>query len=405
VEVPLLTVEESQGTMNMAYVRLKGEISRGLSYDPESDYLAFWLDDGTGEVRISAYRDVTQALLAAGEVPALGDGVEVAGTLRIREDLVSLTLNVPEHLTLHRPDPVTVDLGALSQLDEGLRVRASGVVREIFTPYDGLTLLTLRDNSGEVEVAVDETLTALTGPLPEVAEGHGLVVTGTVTLYRDEPQLTPASVTDLVVTQASSLESEGAPVASYYLNQLSADDVGSNVRVKGNIVAFEGFKGGLKATLDDGTGMIVLLIWQDIYDALSEPRALDVGAEVAVTGEVAVYEEELEVVPQAPEDIEIVTAAPDIPWVDAGALSEVDVGRIVRLRGVLKQPDAFSAGIKVPLDDGTGTVTVLLWSNVVADLTPAPEAGLPIEVTGEVALYQNTIELIPRSPYDWRAAE
>jgi len=82
--IPLLTVEETQCTMNMAYVRVRGRISRSLTYDPNGGYLAFWVDDGTGEVRISSYRDVTAALLAAGKIPAPGDRVEVAGTLRIR---------------------------------------------------------------------------------------------------------------------------------------------------------------------------------------------------------------------------------------------------------------------------------------------------------------------------------
>jgi DNA/RNA endonuclease YhcR with UshA esterase domain len=238
-----------------------------------------------------------------------------------------------------------------------------------------------------------------------VAEGQGLVVTGTVTLYRDEPQIAPASVADLAVTEAPPLEVEESVAESYYLGQLTSDDAGARVRVAGKVVAFEGFKSGVKATLDDGTGEIVLLLWQDLYDALPAPRALDVGAEVAVEGEVSVYEDVLEIIPAAPEDIEVLVGAAAPPWVDAGALTEADVGRIVRLRGVLKRPEAFSAGVKVPLDDGTGTVTVLLWSNIAADLSPAPEAGLPVEVTGEVALYRGAFELIPRSSYDWRAAE
>ncbi len=80
------------------------EVVRSLTYDPESGYLAFWLDDGTGEVRVSAYRQVTHALVEAEKVPAPGDTVEVAGTLRVREDFLALTLDAAQALTLIRPD-------------------------------------------------------------------------------------------------------------------------------------------------------------------------------------------------------------------------------------------------------------------------------------------------------------
>lgn len=400
-EIPLLTVVETQGTMNMAYVRVRGRVLRSLTYDPEGGYLAFWLDDGTGEVRIASYRDVTQALIAEGRVPALGDEVEVAGTLRIREDYVSLTLNVPEHLILTRPEPVGAPAGSLTMLDEGLRVRVAGEVQSIFSPYEGLTLITVRDDSGEIVIAADETLIALTGPLPEIIEGQGIVVTGTVTLYRDTPQLAPATVRDIVLSAAPPPE-ELAVVEPYALSELSADDEGGWVNARGRIVALEGFKGGLKATLDDGTAQVLLVLWQSLYAELPEPTALDVGAEVEVKGEIQVYQGDLELVPGSPEDVRIVTAAPELPWVEVQALSTADTGRIVRLRGVSGDPVAFSAGVKVPLDDGTGTITVLLWSNVAESLAQPPRAGMLLEVVGEVAFYQDEMELIPRSPYDWR---
>ena len=90
-EVPTIEIGQTGATMNMAYVRLEGHYTRAPSYDPESDYLSFWIEDDTGEIRVSAYRAETRQIIAEGRVPALGDLVEVAGTLRVREDLLSLT--------------------------------------------------------------------------------------------------------------------------------------------------------------------------------------------------------------------------------------------------------------------------------------------------------------------------
>ena len=399
VQVPLLTAEQALGTMNMAYVRVQGTVVRNLTYDPEGEYLSFWLDDGTGEVMVSAYRDVTRALLAETRVPTLGDEVEVAGTLRIREDFVSLTLNVPEHLSLERPEPLPVRAGALTSLDEGLRVAVTGEVRETFTPYEGLTLITVRDASGEVPVYVNETLTALTGPLPDIVAGQGIAVTGTVTLYRNEPQIMPASVGDIVLTE---IADEEAVAELRSLGSLTEADEGAWVRVQGRVVALTGFKGGVKATLDDGTDQILLLIWSSVHDALPDPTALDVGAEVEVEGKVQLYGGDLEVVPERADDVQLRVAASAPPWVEVGSLAVHDAGRIVRLRGVLGTPDSFSSGIKVPLDDGTGTLTVLLWANLVEMLDAPPATGQLVEVVGEVSVYQEELELIARSPHDWR---
>lgn len=398
VEVPLLTAEQALGTMNMAYVRLQGDVARGPTYDAEGEYLSFWLDDGTGEVMVSAYRDVTQALVSEERVPTLGDEVEVAGTLRIREDFVSLTLNVPDHLTLERPDPVPAQAGTLTSLDEGLRVVVTGEVRETFTPYEGLTLITVQDASGEVPVTIDETLTALTGPLPDVAEGQGITITGTVALYRDEPQIAPASVRDIVLSEKSA----DAAAELRTLASLSEADEGAWVRAQGRVVALTGFRGGVKATLDDGTDQCLLLLWNRVHDALSDPTALDVGAEVEVEGKVQLYEGTLELVPEHAGNVKLLVAASEPPWVEIASLADYDEGRVVRLRGVLGPPDDFSSGTKVTLDDGTGTLTVLLWSNIVETLEPPPQAGQMVEVVGDVAFYQDELELIPRSSHDWR---
>ncbi|HSQ39792.1 MAG TPA: hypothetical protein VLM78_06500, partial [Anaerolineales bacterium] len=258
MDIPTVSAADALGTMNMAYVRIEGRISRSLSYDPTSGYLAFWLDDGTGEVRVSSYRDVTQALLAAGIIPALGDEVAVAGTLRIREDYVALTLNAAEHLELRRPEPVTLKANTLTPLDAGQRVRVVGEVREVRTPYAGMTLITVRDDSGEVIVAVDETTIALTGALPEIVEGQGLDVAGAVSLYKDTPQIVPASVADIALSAAPP---EAAAVAITSLSEAQNAAIGSRLRLQGRVVLMEGFKGGMKATLDDGAGQIMLVLW------------------------------------------------------------------------------------------------------------------------------------------------
>jgi len=399
MDIPTISAADALGTMNMAYVRVQGRVTRSLSYDPVSAYLAFWLDDGTGEVRVSSYRDVTQTLLAAGKIPALGDEVTVAGTLRIREDYVALTLNAAEHLALERPEPVTLKANTLTPLDAGLRVRVVGEVRQVRTPYEGMTLITVRDDSGEIVVAIDATVVALTGSLPEIVEGQGIAAVGAVSLYRDTPQLVPASVMDIVLSDAPT---EAVAVPATSLSAVTPAAAGSWMALQGRVVLMEGFKGGMKATLDDGTGQISLVLWERVYTVLADPLALDVGAEVEVQGEIGVYQDELQITPEGPADIVIVAPAPEIPWVQVADLRALDAGHVVRLRGVLGTPQGFSAGAKALLDDGSGSIPILLWTNILTSLDPPPAEGIQVEVIGVIQEYQGKLEIIPRSTLDWR---
>ncbi len=391
-EVDLIQIGQAGATMNMAYVRLEGRCTREPAYDPESDYLSFWLEDDTGEIRVSAYRAETRQLIEQGRVPALGDVVEVTGTLRVREDFYALTVNVPEQLRITRADPVDLAIGAIEPSDLYLRVRVRGEVRSVYEPYEGLTLVTVRDETGEIPIALSEDLVALSGALPAVSPGQVVEVVAAVSLYGDTPQLVLASVADVVV-----LDESVRVVAEKNIGDLSSEDVGQPVVVRGSVLEVNPFSAGVKFTLDDGSGSVSLLLWQDVYDALPDPAALGIGAELQVQGRISEYEDELEVVPELAEDVQVLAAAPAPPETTVGALTTADVGRVVTLRGTLGEREIFSSGVRFRLDDGTGTIILLLWQNVY-DETPGAErlaTGVQIEVTGQIEEYRGELEIVP----------
>jgi DNA/RNA endonuclease YhcR with UshA esterase domain len=127
---------------------------------------------------------------------------------------------------------------------------------------------------------------------------------------------------------------------------------------------------------------------------------LDLGAEIRVAGKVSVYEGLLEIIPDASSDIKIITPASEIPWVSIKDLSHADAGRVLRVRGLLGKPQGFSSGLKFQLRDGTGRITVLLWSNIYQELKPRPAEGMLSEVIGVIEIYEETMQIIPRSTYD-----
>jgi len=293
-DVPQIAIGQAGATMNMAYVRIKGRCTRTPSYDPESDYLSFWLEDDTGEIRVAAYRAETRQLIEQGRVPAMGDLVEVAGTLRVREDFLSLTINVPEQMIVFRTEPVERAIGSIAPEDLYRRVRVSGVVREVYEPYDGLTLITIGDETGTIPIAVSEDLVALSGVTPTLKTGQSVAVTATVSLYGDTPQLAPASTADIVTLD------QGQPIVTERpIGSITSDDIGQIVTLAGMLGEPETFSAGVKFSLSDDSGAITLLLWQNVYDALPNADKLTSGVQIEIMGEIDEYQGDLEIIPEA----------------------------------------------------------------------------------------------------------
>jgi DNA/RNA endonuclease YhcR with UshA esterase domain len=457
-EVPLVRVAQIEATMNMAYVRLEGRCTRSPSYDPESGYLSFWLEDGTGELYVSAYPAETRQIVEAGCVPALGDRVEVAGTLRVREGFPSLTIRSPEQLSIARAEPVDRQIGTIGAEDQFERVRVRGQVRGVYEPYDGLVLVTLRDESGSIVVAVSKDVVALSerSLASVISEGHPVEVVAAVSLYEGTPQLVPAAVDDVVPL------AEPAPVpAVSRIGELSTDDRGGWTVVRGTITGRDPFSDGLKLRLDDGSGEVVVLLWQSVVETIPGLAAFDVGAQVQAQGKLSEYRGELEVIPELAEDVRLLAAAPtpeptstpptpsptpsptNIPTLEStslptatpsptvpptpeestltpepsptppapvtpiGDISSDWVGREVTVEGEVIETASFSAGFKLTLADPSGRVVLLMWHDVYDDCWDVPHinVGAKVRATGTVDLYEGELQIQPAFGGDVKAIE
>jgi DNA/RNA endonuclease YhcR with UshA esterase domain len=397
--VPTLPIGELAPAMNWAYVRVEGLVSRQPAFDPDSGALKLWLRDETGEILAMAYRAEAEALRAAGRVPVMGDGLALEGTLRVREEFFTLVINLPEKVEVRPPEPVAM---AIHQVHDGLpalagqKVRLRGAVRGLRSPYDGLQILTLRDEAAAIEIVLPPSGETAAEILPRLVPGQALQVTGAVDLYRNQPQVSVGRWSDLVLLEG---KVPLAPVRR--AAQLTTSDVGCWVHLRGSVAEARPFSNGLKLALDDGTGQVTVLLWNDLLRSLPAEDLVK-GASLEVQGQLAEYRGELEIVPELASDL-LLLRPPTPPEVRAraiGRLSAVDVGEMVRVEGVLLSLRAFSAGRKGLLDDGTGTVTLLLWQDVCDRLPDLDQVrpGARLQVEGEVAEYGGALEVVPLAP-------
>jgi DNA/RNA endonuclease YhcR with UshA esterase domain len=390
--LPHISIQQAAATMNFAYVEIAGQVVRSPTYNPNSRSLSFIVDDGTGQMRVWAFRDVVDKLRAAGRIPGLGDRVIVAGTLRVREENASLTLNVPEHLEIGRAAAEERAIGSITAADALRRVRVRGQVWDVREPYSGLTLITLRDATGAVDIAVDASLCYLTGDFRPPEVGQSLEVIAAVSLYRNRPQLVPSSVQDIVPLAETVPVAEKRPVGS-----LSAADEGRLVTVQGTVRQAEPFSAGYRMTLDDGTGSVTVLLWNDLYRALPDPSSLRTDAQLEVTGEVAIYRNTLEIIPVRPRDVVLLTGPPSARALSIGALADQPLGATVTVEGTVIAAESFQNGFRLTLDDGTGQVVLLLWLSAYDRLAdPARlQTGVRVRATGELDEYRGQREVVP----------
>jgi DNA/RNA endonuclease YhcR with UshA esterase domain len=395
---PAFEIGALTGTMNWAYIRLEGIASQQPSHDVGDGSVRFWLQDGTGEILVVAYRTQAQELLAKGLLPVMGDRVSLEGTLRVREDFRYLVVDVPEAVDVQPSTPVDLNIG---QVNTGLRyqaVRLRGVIRDDRTPYEGLRILTVRDTTGKIDVTVPQEPSAAGGRVPVLHVGQSVQVVGTVDEYRGVAQVSVGRASDLVI-----LGEELAVAPARRIVELTAGDVGQMISVEGTVTRVDPFSAGVKCTLSDGEGVVTLLMWQDFYDGLADASLLEEGATVRVQGEVSEYRGELEVVPELPSDVQVVAPASRQALARRlGGITAADVGHTVAIEGVLKALRGFSAGVRGVLDDGTGTVTILLWQEIYDNLEDraglVPGAILRLE--GQVAEYKGELEIVPRAAGD-----
>lgn len=431
-EVPSVAIGRVGATMNLAYVRIAGRCISVPSYDPQIGYLGFWVADETGELYVTSYRAETQKLIEEERVPALGDQVAVAGTLRIREDFRSLTVNVPESVAITRARPESCPIGAITPGQAYRRVRVRGQVRQVIEPYPALTLITLRDETGTIDLALSDDLMALSSVTPTVEVGQSVEVEAAVSRYRETAQLVPASAADIVVLDAS------VPVAEHrFVMGLCSADVGEWVSLRGIVTDVDPFLKGLRVTLDDGSGKITVLLWEGVYEDLADDLVM--GVEISVQGELAEYRGELEVVPQLPGDVRVIASAhlaratyeppeterpaapspspspasierstPELPLGHLASLTPVQditparVGEWITLEGNVVGASSFSHGFKLTLDDGGAQIALLLWHDVYDSCRDRSRlaVGATVLTTGEINQYEGTLQIEPRSGDD-----
>lgn len=175
------------------------------------------------------------------------------------------------------------------------------------------------------------------------------------------------------------------PIAS-----LNENFIGLRISVSGQVIDYRDHEEGhLFLKLKDKSGGLVNVpIFSRTRAQLEESiEILDI---VEITGEVALYQGELEVIPASVRDIKVVHTAP-------AKLSEIgkeNAGNPVKVVGVISKREIVGSGsLLLTLEDDGSRLRVFVPSWIVEDGLPEIHVGDTVRVDGWIQLYNGEVEI------------
>lgn len=210
-DIPLVQVSDIAPTMNFAYVRMAGEVTRN-AYVFQSGGLVFDIRDGSGEITVMGGRAQAQALEAAGKLPQRGDRIEVTGSLSVSaEQAPKLRIQSADQLILNRKRVATVPaaenrvrLADVTAAHKGEQVTVVGTLKAVDVPGPGSKspyVLTIAADGAELAVIFwEDVFQGLDKKLP--MPGKTISARGRVGVYRDTVQLKVWEASDLRVMES-----------------------------------------------------------------------------------------------------------------------------------------------------------------------------------------------------------
>lgn len=175
-----------------SYVKFTGIVKSPPTFYIEAGIIRsvhFKIDDGTGEATVRMYYPLAKEAYLKGNIPSLGDSVDVSGILSVTEKTVSLTIYNLSDLKYRQREPIETSIDRIKNLSELSVVSIKGRVVEINAYSFGYKIIVADIRSKQtINVTVPNYY-----KIPEISKlSHSeVLVTGAVRYYRGVPEIIP----------------------------------------------------------------------------------------------------------------------------------------------------------------------------------------------------------------------
>ncbi|MGH2593474.1 MAG: OB-fold nucleic acid binding domain-containing protein, partial [Anaerolineae bacterium] len=191
-------------------------------------------------------------------------------------------------------------IGSIEASRIGQAVTARGQVISTASFSAGFRF-TLNDGTGSIQLVLFD------GRYREVADraalnlGAQVAVAATVVEFDGKLELQPESGGDVIIEQPGS----SSIVKTRAINTLSSADIGTLTAIVGDVLRVEGFSSGVSVFVNDGTGELRVVIFNNVLNYAPNAPSLQAGAKVRVAGRIDEFNGVLELVPALGYDVTI----------------------------------------------------------------------------------------------------
>lgn len=268
-----------------------------------------------------------------------------------------------------------------------------------------------------ISVVVDPTPppTLTPSPMPTATPSSSPSPTATATATATIPPSPTATATASATATATASSTPTATplppptftptpaIPQLSIGQLSGDLVESEVTVVGQITAVGSFSRGYRFTLNDGTGQIILLLWENVYDDAWDAPQLQRGATVRVEGTLELYEGALQIVPRFGSQVKV--QSPSTAVVPARPIGELGnhVGELVMVTGNVVRVQGGANNTTIALADESGEIVIFIWDNTFRRIVNKEALGVEgtrVQVVGVVSIFRANRQIVPAVPHD-----
>lgn len=274
-------------------------------------------------------------------------------------------------------EKVVTPISAITTEDKGRTLTIEGEIAGS-RAFKGGMRYALKDDAGEITLVIFDRVLKQLPQRSALLDGAVVNVTGKIDFYAEEAQIVPAGKGDVVLVTAAPAPKIAA------IGELGSADVGKTVVVSGTVAEASNFSAGFKMKLNDGSGMIGVVLFENVWDGLKAPSDVNVGAALSVTGKLNEYKGALEIAPASAANVAVlaVPAIRDVPTKTLGAISGNDHNALVRVSGEIAAIEPFEFGVNVLLKDESGAQKLRLYSVVAKRVKLS--AGDLVSVIGRV---------------------
>ncbi|MCG2676106.1 hypothetical protein L6304_02825 [bacterium] len=316
IKIPVVKVKDITETMNFAYIRVIGTVEGANVTEWGALYLT--VDDGTGSISAKAYGKVAEEIMRAERPPKIKDRIDVGGTLNITEGKRSLTIQTTDRVKVVPREEwmgkiPAFKIGDITRSKIGELARCQGAITNIRTFTKGRTL-TIDDGSGSIDVLIWDADYEKISNKGALQIGREVSVQGVIGSFRDKLQIKPGSPEEIKIvgakeeiTVAPSVVAPPAAVEIPILNigQITKDRIGQTVGCQGVVTQYKPFAKGAMLVVSDETGRIVVVLWDDVKNQITDNRVYITGTKISVRGKLGAYREQLQLVPHRASDITV----------------------------------------------------------------------------------------------------